>query len=265
MMLYYFLKRGLREWVSYRMALVLGLLNQVVQVTWGFYLATVVQLPASSGYSNYFAFLLVGIVFQRFLHVSIFNYVQTIRNEQLAGTLEFSMLGMERPWEFILLQGSVGYVKTAVLAAVAIAWGVLLGGRFVVNVNTLLSGIVVIVLAMASMMGFGLMAAAVVMVTKRGDPITFTIETLNYLLTGLYYPVTVLPVWLQYIGRAFPLTYAVSASRLVFLRGMSITSPAVLRCAVVMLGFGVVFIPLGMWAFSLGHRRARREGTVSFF
>ena len=264
-MLWYFLKRGLKEWFSYRTALVLGFLNQLVQVTWGYYLSRVVTLPSTSPYRDYFSFLLLGIVFQRFLHVSIYNYVQTIRNEQVTGTLEVAILGMRKPWKFVLLQGSVGYVKTLLLATAAVVWGVLLGGRFVLTLGTLAAGLVVTIASAASMMGFGLMAAGCVMITKQGDPITFTIETLNYLLTGLYYPASILPQWLQVIGKCFPLTYALDASRQVFLRGCSIASPEVLKSTAVMLGFALVFIPIGAMMFAYGHRKARQAGTLSFF
>ncbi|MEW6309178.1 MAG: hypothetical protein AB1492_09070 [Bacillota bacterium] len=75
-MIRYVLARGLKEWFGYRTAFILGILNQLVTVTWGYYLSTVVRLPADSPYDSYFSFLLLGIVFQRFLHVSVYNYVK---------------------------------------------------------------------------------------------------------------------------------------------------------------------------------------------
>ncbi|MEW6309177.1 MAG: ABC transporter permease [Bacillota bacterium] len=188
-----------------------------------------------------------------------------VRQEQTQGTLEISLFQAAQPWKVIVYQGFVGYAKTALLTSAAIVWGICLGGVFVVTAATVVSGLVVTLAAALAMLGFGLMAAGVVMVTKQGDPVTFTIETLNYLFTGLYYPLSVLPTWLQAVGKVFPLTHALDASRRVFLSGESLAAPGVSHSLAVLVAFAAVSIPAGIATFTWGFHRARKTGTLTFF
>lgn len=43
---------------------------------------------------------------------------------------------------------------------------------------------------------------------KRGDPLGWALRVGSLMLSGVYYPVDVLPCWLRSVGQALPLTHS---------------------------------------------------------
>jgi ABC-2 type transport system permease protein len=109
----------------------------------------------------------------------------------------------------------------------------------------------------------GIMAAGVIMVIKRGDPITSIISYFALLLGGIYYPIEVLPDWLQAIARLLPITHAINAMRAALLNGAGL---AELRSSLLILGgFAVVLTPLALIVFRAAVEKAKSEGTLTHY
>jgi ABC-2 type transport system permease protein len=77
------------------------------------------------------------------------------------------------------------------------------------------------------------------------------------------FPIQTLPRPLELIARAIPLTYAVDGMRKALLEGQSMMTMAptlaVLGC------FAAILLPLALAGLSLSLRRARQNGTLSFY
>jgi len=58
-------------------------------------------------------------------------------------------------------------------------------------------------------------------------------------LCGVVYPISKMPVWLQYLSSAMPLTYVVKGLRESFTLG---SSPIILRNIFILLGFSLLFV-----------------------
>jgi len=80
---------------------------------------------------------------------------------------------------------------------------------------------------------------------------------------ALYYPIAVLPGWMQVLSRLIPVTYALEAMRLALLQGASFGEllPDILALAV----FGVVFLPASLVAFRYAVGRARVDGSLTHY
>jgi ABC-2 type transport system permease protein len=72
-----------------------------------------------------------------------------------------------------------------------------------------------------------------------------------------------LPRPLELLARAVPLTYAIDGMRRALLEGPSLMAMA--PTLAVLAGFGVVLLPLALVGLSLSLRRARQDGTLSFY
>jgi ABC-2 type transport system permease protein len=77
------------------------------------------------------------------------------------------------------------------------------------------------------------------------------------------FPVQSLPRPLELLARAVPLTYAIDGMREALLEGRSVMAMAPILAALA--GFAVVMLPLALAALSLSLRRARQNGTLSFY
>jgi ABC-2 type transport system permease protein len=109
--------------------------------------------------------------------------------------------------------------------------------------------------------GIGIMAATLpLLFTERGAQMTFVIEALLLLISGVYYPVTVLPGVVQAVSHLSPATYILTGIRTSLLSNPSESS--LLGALIPLAVIGVVTVPLGMWLFAQAEHYAKRTGRL---
>ena len=89
---------------------------------------------------------------------------------------------------------------------------------------------------------------------------TFVLQSVLLLVSGVYYPVSVLPGWMQAISRLSPATYAIDGVRKGLIEGVA--PSAVVGDIWPLIVMGIVFIPVGLWAFGRAERYAKRTGKL---
>ncbi len=258
-----FLKRDFLIMVSYKVNLILGIAGMFVGVLrFGFmahFLKTGNSFPAISVYGgDLLSYLITGGIFMSYLSVSMNSFASTIRSEQVSGTLEYLLLSNTPVYQIILFSGISNFLWTTVDTAsvLVIVYSIF---NFEMNVNIGLS-LFVLFLSVACMSGIGLMSAGIIMVTKKGDPIGWIFTTLTGLLSGVFFPVSVLPKWIRIFSYALPPTYALQALRKALLVGASFGS--VKTEILVLLAMSAFTVPLGIAMFRRGFDRARIDGSL---
>jgi len=119
----------------------------------------------------------------------------------------------------------------------------------------------VVVLSSFSFMGIGIMAATLpLLYTERGAQMTYVISSGLLLISGVYYPVSVLPNWMQLLSVVSPANYALQAIRAAVMQGAGLGSiwPSLWPLVVI----GGVTIPLGFAVFLRAERFAKRTGRL---
>ena len=77
-----------------------------------------------------------------------------------------------------------------------------------------------VLLGSFSFVGIGMMAAVLpLLYVERGAQMTFVIQSCLLLVSGVYYPVSVLPEWMQVLSRLSPATYVLDGVRAGLLDG----------------------------------------------
>jgi ABC-2 type transport system permease protein len=115
-------------------------------------------------------------------------------------------------------------------------------------------------LTVLSFSSLGILAASFILVLKRGNPVNWVFTSLSRLLGGVYFPLTVLPGWLQKVALFLPLTYALEGMRMTLLQGRGLGD---LRSEfLALLLFTAVTLVLGFWSAHFAVARARRDGTL---
>ncbi len=259
-----FLKRDLSQSLSYRLSFLLQLVGIFFGVATFYFLSQLMgkallnQLDKYGG--DYFSFVLIGIAFSGYMGLSISNFASSIREGQVMGTLEIMLLSPTHLSTILISSSLWAYVMATAQSLIYLLMGALLFGFSVSNVN-LLSALVVLLLSISSFSSVGILSAAVVLLIKKGDPIAWVFGSLSSLLAGVFYPISVLPDWLQPLSRFIPMTYALDAMRLAVLKGNSIVE---LRLDIlVLLAFTVVLTPLSFLVFRLALKRAKMEGSLT--
>lgn len=209
---------------------------------------------------SYLAFGIVGLLLTELQHVGVSAMADRVRAAQVAGTLEAQLATPAPTWMVVAVAPVYELGAAVVRAAVYLAGAVLvLGVRFPsANVGGALLAALLSLLAFG---GLGLLAASVTMMARRSNPVAALLGAASLLLSGVVYPTSVLPPWLQTCGELLPLTHALEALRRTLLSGAGLGQVG--HALLMLLLFAVVLVPLGLGTFVYALRRARIDGSLS--
>jgi ABC-2 type transport system permease protein len=123
------------------------------------------------------------------------------------------------------------------------------------------SALVLIAVASVSFVGIGMMTAVLPLISpEKGTQFGYVAQGLMLVVSGVYYPVTVLPIAMQWIAKISPATYALRGERDAILNGAGLGE--VWGDIWPMIIIGVVSVPLGIWVFRRGELHAKRHGKL---
>ena len=218
-------------------------------------------IGAASGDDRLLLTLMIGAIFWNYLSV-VFSWIaETIAVERWEGTLEYTFMAPVRRWTQLtgscLYAMAYGLVHTLAILVILVLFFPQLDAA---GMNVLTAAIFVL-LGSFSFVGIGMMAAILpLLYVERGAQMTFVIQSCLLLVSGVYYPITVLPEWMQVLSRLSPATYVLNGVRAGLLDGTPVT--ALVTDVVPLLIMGVVLIPAGLWAFGRAERYAKRTGKL---
>lgn len=258
-----------REWaqlVKYRFYLVTRLLSfGFVVVSLYFFSRFVgsapnVHLERYGG--DYLAFSIVGLLAAELQQVGVAALAHRVRMAQLMGYLEAELATPAPPWMVLGAAPVYEFVgaalrSTAYLVGASLLLGVDYGRAAPLSVA------LTVPFVLLAFVGVGLLGAAATMLTRRANPVALVLGAASMFLSGVVYPVSVLPDWLQTAGGFLPLTHALEALRLGLLLG---APPAALAPSLGALAlFGGLLAPAGLALFLIALRRARVDGSLSHY
>lgn len=267
-----FLKKDFLTEISYRFSFVLQFMSIFFSVVMFYFVAqllgespTLQQKLGDYGgdaSQSYFAFVLIGIAFSNYLSVGLTSFSSSIRAEQMIGTLEAMLVTPTRLSNIVVSSSLWSFAFTSIQVAVYLLIGGLFFGVDFGNANPLpaLTALILTVIAFSSL---GIISASFIMIFKRGDPIAWVIATSSTLLGGVYYPITILPEWLQTLSYIFPITYALRAIRMSLLKGAGFYDVGGDLLALVI--FSVIMIPISLFVFRYAVARAKRDGSLAYY
>jgi ABC-2 type transport system permease protein len=185
---------------------------------------------------------------------------ETVAWERWEGTIEYTFMA---PLSRALHLGGMGLfavlygvVRTAALFAVI----ALFFGLHFPHAD-FLAALVLLAIASVSFVGVGMVTAVLPLISpEKGAQLGFIAQGFLLVVSGVYYPVTVLPHWMQWLATVSPATYALRGTRAAILDGSGLSA----RWSDVwpLLLLGVVAIPLGLAVFRAGERYAKRHGKL---
>ena len=215
--------------------------------------------------------LIVGVLLWGFLSVLFDEIANSISYERWEGTLEYTFMAPVS--RLIHLSGVSLYAMCYSIVRLVVIFGGLLLLIDLRLTGANLAGVVVVLLVSSfAFIGLGLMAATLpVLSPERGAAATNIFQGLLLLVSGIYYPIEVLPWWVQPFAAVSPATYALSASRKLIGIGHPASMPerlvgaplsAVTYELSMLALMGLLMIPLGLWVFGRVENWAKRTGKL---
>ena len=209
-----------------------------------------------------FAFLLVGVAFNGYQKVAVQSFNLRIREAQMMGTFEALLATRTPPGQIIV--GSAVY-DFAAMSLRVFAY-LLLGGLFFgvdFSRANYPAAAVVFLLSIFAFLCIGIGSGAFIVMFKKGDPVSWVFSKLGVPLSGVLYPISVLPEALQVVSQCLPLTHAIEGLRLTLLEGASLGEirGSLLGLAI----FSILLFPASLWLFRVALRWSKERGGLVQF
>jgi len=261
-----FVKRDFMITISYKFSFFLQLFGIFLSVLTFYFIAKMfssASIPSLEPYGgDYFSFVLIGIAFSGYLTTGLGSFSGSIRSEQMMGTLE-AMLVTPTSTPFIIISSSLwSFIFTSIRVMVYLLIGVFLFDVNMSNVN-IFGALLVLALTIICFSSIGIISASFIMIFKQGDPINWAFSAVSGLLGGVFYPITILPGWLQNFSYLLPITYSLRAMRLALLQGYSLEALTPDIFALIL--FSIILLPISVTIFKYAVRRAKREGSLALY
>ncbi len=205
-------------------------------------------------------YLLIGALVWRFLAGLFDNVSEMIQWERWEGTIEYTLMAPVH--RFIQMMGQTLFAivyMTLFTGVIAVAMAMFFNLDF--SQANLVGAVLVMLSGSLSFVALGIVASVLpLLYPERGVQMTHVFQAFLLLVSGVYYPIDVLPEWLQAPARISPATYVLEGMRTAILDG---TSTAELGVYILPLALmGVVMMPLGIWMFRRGEMYAKRLGKL---
>ncbi|HLI73303.1 MAG TPA: ABC transporter permease [Acidimicrobiales bacterium] len=205
-------------------------------------------------------FLLIGTLAWAYLSAILDDMSLVIMWERWEGTIEHTfmtpvsrvvhLLGMS---VFAVLHATI---RTALILACSLPF-------FRINLEHAdwPTAALVVVVGSVSLVGLGICTAILPMLyPERGEQMSFMVQALVLLVSGVYYGIDILPGWLQAAAHLSPATYLLRGVRAAVIDGSSVAHQ--LRTLAILVVFGVVMVPASLALFAAAERWAKKTGRL---
>jgi len=201
--------------------------------------------------TNYFEFVAPGIMGMVVMMSLMTGLPHAISFEREVGTLDgmlaapvhrMSILGGK-----VIAQTTRGMMQGIIVLALSIVlFGVVVQGSIALILGILLLGVF-------SLVGLGVLITSFTSTEETATMIMMTLTFPMMFLSGVFFPISQMPQFMQVIAQFLPLTYTISALRQVVVLGVGV--PAISRDIVILFGFGIVLLSAALVAFEHAMKR----------
>jgi ABC-2 type transport system permease protein len=206
-------------------------------------------------------YLLIGTLVWRFLS-SIFYWVtEVIAIERWEGTIEYTLMA-----PVPRLIHLVGHTSFAVVYSLLFTGVILVATALIFDIDLTQSNIpgsiLVLLAGSISFVGIGVMGAVLpLLFPERGAQMTHIIVASLLLISGVYYPVEVLPELLQKLSVLSPAYYVLQGARAALLEGAELAELWQYIWPTLLLA--LIAVPAGLRIFERAERYAKRHGKLA--
>jgi ABC-2 type transport system permease protein len=205
-------------------------------------------------------YLMIGTLVWRYLSSIFYWITEVISIERWEGTIEYTLMAPIRRITHMAGQTFFAVIYSLLFTGVILLVTVVLFDIDMSQAN-MFGGLIMLIAGSFSFIGVGIMGSILpLLFPERGAQMTHVIIAILLLISGVYYPVEVLPEALQKLAVLSPATYVLDGTRQALLAGLPTRQlwPYVWPTLIM----GLIAIPLGLWVFNQAERYAKRAGKL---
>lgn len=216
------------------------------------------RLGVSGHRATYFSYVIVNVAFVGFQSTALAAFANSIRGDQLYGTLEAILATPARLAQLVLSAGAWPFALTLVQVALTLALASLAG--LDLGHADPVATLVFLALTLATMSSIGVLSAAAVMLFKQPGPTDLLVGGAASLLGGVLFPIALLPLPLRVLSWLMPITHALNGLRGA-LAGAHLAALA--ADGLWLTAATAVLLPLSLVVFAYAVARAKFDGTLA--
>jgi len=253
------LRRDARIFASYRLRPVSVAISPLVAIATFHFISKLVSVPEFPTPAAYFGFVVIGIALSGVLAAVVSGPQDILRQEMVAGTFDRLVVAPAGP--ICALVGMLIFpaLLALVTATLALLYAVVIFGLRLNWPNALL-GVPVAAAGILAFASIGLVLQAVVLVVKQAQAGVAWLLAAIALLSGFYFPTSLLPDWLRWTSEVQPFSPTLDLLRYVLVDSPLDDPLALLLLRIV--AFTVVTVPVALYAQVLALRITSRTGGI---
>ena len=248
--------------MNYPLALLMKALSAFIPVITFVFVADLVGDNGPEVAYDYYTFVVIGVVTVGILAATLNSFGSDMLDLVTQGQLEMFLV---EPVRWTLLPFAMtpwAAFQAFVTSALMILLSIPLGAEYRLEAVPL--AILIVILGLAATLAIGILGASIKIISKKADPVLSLYTLAASVLSGVFFPVEVLPSWLRALAWAIPHTYVIQALRRVLMpQGDVLPGPSAWQAVLALAAFSVVLYPLALWSFSRILEYGRKVGALS--
>jgi ABC-type multidrug transport system permease subunit len=216
-------------------------------------------LARTAGTQDVAGWLTIGMAGSALVVGVIWGIAHAIQTDRQLGTIEHSWAAPVSRQALLLGTVASSTVMAAMGALIMIALGALVfGASYGPGIWLVLP---LVSLSLPGMVGLALLVSVIVLRWRHADEIVDGLGYVLAILSGVVFPVSILPEGLEAVAYALPSTWVIDLSRVAALGGRPLWSvPAEVAW---LAGTSAVWLVTGRWLFQRTERRLMVDGTLA--
>ena len=204
--------------------------------------------------------LLVGAVVWAYLGIIFEFLTETVAWERWEGTIEYTFMAPLSRSMHLAGQGLFAILYGLARAILLFAVVAFFFDLDMPNAD-FAAALIVLAIASVSFIGIGMMTSVMPLISpEKGMQLGFIAQGMLLVVSGVYYPTSVLPEWMQWVSVISPATYALDGIRDAILEGDGVSAMGDEIWPLLVIG--AVAVPLGLAIFRAGERHAKQHGKL---
>ncbi len=256
--IWYFMKRDVISFSTYKTNIAIIILTAIFGALSFAFLGSSAtsQTVAQTYHTSLTTYFLIGLAFNTYLGQALTLVQKTIN----PWSLEEVLVSPTRLTTFILGSSIWGFIWSTGVVAIYLLIGIYFFGVSL-SIN-IIGTVIVLALGIGMFIGFSMVGAGILVLTKQGDPVTALITIATSLFGNVLFLPQVMPPLLQSIAYLTPPYYFFTCIRPMLLGW---TIPMILPDLEILALMCAIIVPAGYGIYAWCLKTARRNGTLSWF
>ena len=254
-----FLRKDATEEFSYPLTLLLGELGLFVPMIAYLFIGDLVGDSEIVG-GDYFTYAAIGIAITVVLQAALSGFGNALQVSQSRGQFE-TLLVEPIPWLYLPITMNAWRVLLGLVSGLMVLLLAVVLGADIIPAG-IPQFVVLLLLGITCETAVGVLAASLMVVAKRAQPVLTLYGLAASLVGGALFSVDQLPSWIRWVSYLVPRTYVINGSRTALMEDPGTFVITFGTAVVVLTVFSIVGMCLGFWLLSRSMQYARREGIL---